>query len=122
MFARRREMKTSESEEADVEAEEGGDKEPASTGAKEFVLNSLEVLRALRREIRVDVGLLGENMRYRWRRFQSRVQAAERRYTQGAFREACDLARLVDRAQRFRTRAMTHLRPTIRCKPPWRRT
>jgi CBS domain-containing protein len=65
------------------------------------VRDSLEALKTLRDEIRVDLNLAGKELRDRWRRLETRLRAAELR-AKGARRSgARSLARLVESARQF---------------------
>jgi CBS domain-containing protein len=74
------------------------------TDLSEFVRNGMEALKTLRGEIRVDLNLAGKEMRDRWRRLESRVQAAERRHTDTPCQKSGSLAALLENAKLFRTR------------------
>jgi CBS domain-containing protein len=68
----------------------------------EVVLNSLEVLKSLRDEIRADLELAGQEARHRWRQLEVRLHAAEiraRERQRGGARHLCEL---VERARQFR--------------------
>jgi len=82
--------------------EDGPDEELPETDVMELVRNSVQVLRTLRDEIRVDLNLASKDMRDRWRRLETRLQVAERRYKDAGSQRIAGLANLVDSARRFR--------------------
>lgn len=84
--------------------DDGPENELPETDISEFVRNSLEALKTLRGEIRVDLNLAGKEMRDRWRRLETRVQAAERRQTDALRQKSGSLAALLENAKLFRTR------------------
>lgn len=83
---------------------EGRESEDPETDLSDLVDNSLEALKTLRDEVRVDLNLAGKELRDRWRRLEARLHAAETR-AHGARREgARTLASLVDSARQLRSR------------------
>lgn len=70
----------------------------------ELVQNSLEALKTLRDEIRIDLNLAGKEARDRWRRLEARLRAAETRARTRQREGAAALAGLLDNARRFRAR------------------
>jgi CBS domain-containing protein len=84
--------------------EETPEVEDLQTEASEVVKNSLDALRTLRDEIRVDINLAGKEVRDRWRRLEARLQAAETRARETRREGARSLAGLVEAARQFRKR------------------
>jgi CBS domain-containing protein len=84
-------------------ADVGAD-EPPDAEMDGLVANSIEALRTLRDEIRVDVKLAGEELRGRWRRLEDRLHAAEQRAKERRRDGARNLAALVESARQFRSR------------------
>ena len=87
------------------------------TEVTELVRNSLEVLRTLRDEIRVDLNLAGKDMRDRWRRLETRLQATERCYKDARRQKLASLENLVDSAKRFRRRLREDSASTAASRP-----
>lgn len=79
---------------------------PATTSPEpdltELVRNSLDALRTLRDEIRVDLNLASKEARDRWQRLEVRLQAAERHVRNARKGGAGNLATLIESAQQFR--------------------
>jgi hypothetical protein len=76
--------------------------EMPETDAKEFVLNSVQALKTLRDEIRVDLNLAGKEVRDRWRRLETRLRAAETRAKETRRGGRRSLTALVESAREFR--------------------
>jgi hypothetical protein len=73
------------------------------TAAKEVVRNSLEALKTLRDEIRVDLNLAAKEVRDRWRRLETRLRAAETRAKDARRGGERGLTSLVESARQFRS-------------------
>jgi CBS domain-containing protein len=78
----------------------GAENQDASTA----VASSLAALATLRDEIRVDINLAGKEVRDRWRRLETRLQAAETRARHVERGGARSLAGLLESAREFRSR------------------
>jgi len=94
--------------------EEGPASEDADADIGELAKNSLAALRTLREEIRVDLELATKEARDRWRRFETRLQAAEVRAVQTGRDGARTLAGLIENARTFRKRLRGKTTPTAR--------
>lgn len=76
--------------------------EPEASNLREVIRNSLDVLRTLRDEIRVDLSLASKEMRDRWRLLESQVHLAEARARATREDGAASLRTLVDNVKKFR--------------------
>ena len=72
------------------------------TQLSDVVLNSLEVLKTLREEIRADLELASQEARHRWTHLEARLHAAEIRARAKHHGGARHLGELVERARQFR--------------------
>ncbi len=73
------------------------------TQLSDVVLNSLEVLKTLREEIRADLELASQEARRRWTHLEARLHAAEIRARERHHGGARHLADLVEHARQFRS-------------------
>jgi CBS domain-containing protein len=71
----------------------------------EVAVNSLEVLKTLRDEIRADLALASQEARHRWPHLEARLHAAEIRARARHRGGAGHLAELIEQARRFRAQA-----------------
>ena len=88
--------------------DDGPEDEYPETDLNEVVRNSVEALKTLRDEIRVDLALAGKEARERWRRLESRLRAAETSVRSAVGRPS-GLKRLVENARQFRDRMRDEL-------------
>ncbi len=80
------------------------DEQVPETDLTELVRNSVAALKTLRDEIRVDLNLAGKELRDRWRRLETRLQAGEVHAHEARQEAARDLAALLAAASQFRQR------------------
>ncbi|HXI56561.1 MAG TPA: CBS domain-containing protein [Polyangia bacterium] len=99
--------------------EESPDDGGSATDVREFVENSLEALKTLRDEIRVDINLASKEVRDRWRRLESLLRAAETRARSTRLEGSANLAGLIENARQFRTRVREQ---SMAAAPPGRKT
>ncbi len=74
------------------------------TQLSDVVLNSLEVLKTLRHEIRADLELASQDVKRHWTHLEARLHAAEIRARDRSHGGARHLAELVEQARQFRSR------------------
>lgn len=82
--------------------EESPENADSRTDVVTFVQNSLEALKTLRDEIRMDMNLASKELRNRWRRLESQLRAAEIRARSARLEGAANLAALIENARQFR--------------------
>lgn len=79
-----------------------------SPGLTDVVRSSLEALKTLRDEVRVDLNLAGKEFRDRWQRLEDEMRLAERRARDERAEGAWSLVPMIENVRRFRNAIRNH--------------